>query len=383
MTRDPQLGERIVWRGKPQIVETPMLFRAASAVWFLTSATATCFALVSAWGLGASPTPLVLFAAWTATLGLACLHGPRLWLEKVEYIITEGHVIWRRGPFRRVINRRSISYARIFWSTTNPNVGDIELVRAVPTGALKRRLLLRFQGLAAPDKVWALVRGIGCRSQSNAGVRCVSQRLDEGERVLWSSTPTVNWRRFIPHGRRNWRTVALALFLVVTTVYVVTRMRANLVVLIDAGLGQQHPGALVALIFGESLAALLLLSVAGYLIYHALVLPARQLQHTSYLITNRRVLIQRDHEELHLDRSQIVDVIDIPGARGHKDVFLVLDGPRARALELSGAFGETDRDSHLKPILEGLCDSESVCRILLSTPPSVPPPPSSATLGAL
>jgi hypothetical protein len=97
-----------------------------------------------------------------------------------------------------------------------------------------------------------------------------------------------------------------------------------------------------------------------------LVLPARQLLKTSYLITNRRVLIQRENEELHLDRAQIVDVIDLPGARGLTDVFLVLDGPRARAVELSGAFGETERDSRLRPILEAVADWDSVGRILMA-----------------
>jgi len=55
-------------------------------------------------------------------------------------------------------------------------------------------------------------------------------------------------------------------------------------------------------------------------------------------VTDSRVLISRRNEELSLDRSRIAYVIDAP-ANGLHDVFLVLDGPQARALAPSGAFG--------------------------------------------
>ncbi len=174
MAKDPQLGETIIWRGKPQVVTTPPLFKALAMLWFLVSASATCFAIVTSWGLHTSPLALLIFALWTATLGLACMQGPKMWMERVEYIITEGHVIWRRGPLRRVISRSSINYARIFWHPDNPSVGDVELVRAVPVGALRRRLLLRLQGLAAPDRVWSLIRGADSHTEgSNSALRSV------------------------------------------------------------------------------------------------------------------------------------------------------------------------------------------------------------------
>lgn len=372
MARDPLLGEEIIWQGRPQVVETPAAYRAAAAVWFVLSAISTCFGFAVALALNVSPLGQLMFAAWTASLGLACLHGPRIWFSRLEYIITEGHVIWRRGPFRRVINRGTISYARIFWNPANPHVGDIELVRAVPTGALRRRLLLRFRGLAAPDKVWALIRGATSQSESNAGGRSLSQRLEQGERVLWSAKPRADLRRFVPQGARRWRTVAIAATLVVGIANLAIRLGANLHVLLDAGL-LEHPGAFVALVTGEILTAGLVLGTATYLFYSAVILPARQLAHTQYLITDRRVLIQRYREELHLDRAQIVDVIEAPAMKGFRDVFLVLDGPQARALELGGAFGESERSAHLKPIFESLMDAETVSRILLEHSPGSPP----------
>lgn len=373
MVRDPLLGEKIIWRGRPQVIDTPKTFRVAALVLFLVCAVSTCFAFVTAWALRMPPTMLLMFAAWTATFGLAALHGPKIWYAKVEYMITDGHVVWRRGPFRRAIARRSISYARIFWHPDNPNVGDVELVRAVPTGALRRRLLLRLTGLAAPDKVWSLIRGTRSKSESNAGVRCVSQRLEDGERVLWSGRPQTTWHRWLPHGRRAWQTFALALALVLSVLHVGLRMIDNWRELLTAGLAE-HPGALVALALGQAVAVAILLGVTALLAYSSVIQPGIQLSKTRYLITNRRVLIQRKNEELHLDRDQIVDVIDIPDLRGLHNVFLVLDGPRARALELSGAFGETERDSHLRPIFQGVDDWESVSTLLLRTPPSAPPP---------
>jgi hypothetical protein len=373
LARDPILNENILWRGRPHVVEAPALFRTGAVVLFLTAAASTSFAFVAAWGAQASPAPLLLFAVWVTSLGFACLHLPRIWYSKLEYIITDHHVVSKRGPFRRVIPRKSISYARIFWLPGDPNVGDIELVRAVPTGAMRRRLLIRLIGLAAPDKVWALIRGVDSKSESNAGDRCVSQRLEEGERVLWSASPRTSWRRFLPHGRAAWQNFALGATLVVTVAHMALRLVDNWHLLLDAGLADQM-GTLVALAAGQAISVVLLVSVTGFLLHRSVVQPGRQLSKTRYLITNRRVLIQREHEELHLDRDQIVDVIDIQGLRGLHNVFLVLDGPRARALELSGAFGESERDSNLRPILEGVEDWESVSTLLLRTQPSLPPP---------
>jgi hypothetical protein len=46
----------------------------------------------------------------------------------------------------------------------------------------------------------------------------------------------------------------------------------------------------------------------------------------------------------------------------------VLDGPRARALAASGAFGELERGPNLRPVFESVADAESVTRILQSQP---------------
>src|SRR6185295_9634686 len=138
-----------------------------------------------------------------------------------------------------------------------------------------------------------------------------------------------------------------------------------------AGLSSRSP-AFIALVTAVTLTAVLLACVAVGLGYVALVRPARLIRQTRYLITNRRVLIQRGNEELCLDRKRIVDVIDSPGHQGLHDIFLVLDGPKARAVAAGGAFGERDVEDGLIPVLHAVADPEEVGQILRM--PSEPPP---------
>ncbi len=368
MPRDELLDEELIWQGRPARTDAPTVLRAARAATFLVTATCVSFAIVTGLGLGLTPLPLLGCALWTATLGLFAKPAYDWWLSAVSYELTEHHVIWRRGKLTRIIAREQISYARIFWNPYDRHVGDIELVRAVPAGVLRRRLLIRLRGVAAPDRVWAMIRGVDTRSDSNAGTRAVSQRLDEGERVLWSARPLASWRHFLPHGTRRYRLLALALTLTLTCVQLTLALKGNLQVLIEAGVLQQ-PVVFAALVFGEMAMMTLLTGVTLLTWYAALIGPGRQLENTFYLITNRRVLIARGAEELHLDRSRIIDVIDAPTMSGLRDVFLVLDGPQARAVEVGGAFQETDRDPQLKPVFSWVADAESVSRLLLEAEP--------------
>ena len=87
------------------------------------------------------------------------------------------------------------------------------------------------------------------------------------------------------------------------------------------------------------------------------------------------MLIQRGDEELQFDRSRVVDVIDAPAHGGLRDVFLVLDGPRARSFAASGAFGEAAPSSSLMmpaglvPVLHRIADVELIHAILRSAEP--------------
>ena len=62
-------------------------------------------------------------------------------------------------------------------------------MRAVPTGALRRTLTLTLHDVEAPDRLWAIIRGVEPSAPLGSGERPLAQRLDEGERVLWSGAP--------------------------------------------------------------------------------------------------------------------------------------------------------------------------------------------------
>ena len=364
MARDSLFGERIVWTGHPTRLSSPPMLRAAALVLFILAAVSTSYALVLALALGASPAATLLFAMWCTSLGFACLQLPRIWLAKVRYVVTEQHVIWQRGPFRRSIERRAISFARVFWSKQAPGIGDIDLVRAVPTGALRRRLMLRLSGVSAPDRVWAIIRGEEDVAPIGHGDRPLAQRLDAGERVLWSAQPRRRTlRAYMPQGRREWALIAIALFLLAVLARMLVRAIPVLRRLVEAGLPVRS-FAFAALVFGIASSLGVVLAVAIYLLYDTVVRPGLLVSKTRYLITDKRVLIQREREELSLDRKRIVDVIDAPAGDGLSHVFIVMDGPRARALAASGAFGELERGPNLRPVLESLEDAEGASRIL-------------------
>jgi hypothetical protein len=122
------------------------------------------------------------------------------------------------------------------------------------------------------------------------------------------------------------------------------------------------PTSAVCFVGGASLGLLLLLAVACLVAYAAFLRPLRLARQTRYFVTDKRVLIRRGDEELSLDRSRIVYVIDAPSKRLH-DVFLVLDGPQARALAPSGAFGEEGSGS-LRPVFASIDDADTVSQIL-------------------
>lgn len=373
MARDPLFGERIVWTASPNVLAPPPLARAVSLLFFVLSAISLCFATVIGLALRVPPTGPMLFAMWCASLGVAARELPRLWLRKARYVVTEQHVITYFGPFRRSIDRKAISFARIFWNDTDRNAGDLELVRAVPTGALRRRLMLKLYGVRAPDRVWAIVRGAESIAPSGQhGERPLAQRLDHGERVIWSARRHPQLKAYLPKGQREWGLLCIGGFLFLGADRMVEHGIPALQRVAHGGLPvRSFPFA--ALAFGLSLAVLMVFAIGCYAIYDAVIRQAYAAKHTRYLITDKRVLIQRGSEELHVDRDIIVDVIDAPVGDGLHDIFFVLDGPRARALAMSGAFGELGRSPHLRPVFEAVDDVEGATRVLGGKPtPDLP-----------
>jgi hypothetical protein len=363
MARDSLFGESIVWTGKPAVLRTPPVYRALAAAAASLSLVTLLFALVVALALHVNVGGMIIFAAWCALVATGAWRLPLVWQSRVEYIVTDKHVIWRRGPLRRTIDRNAISYARIHWIA--PNVGDLVLVRAVPTGALRRTLTLVLQGVEAPDRLWAVVRGVEPTLPLGDGDRPLAQRLDEGERVLWSAIPAqASWTT-----RRVMTTlVSAALFGASASMisHAVPPLRKVL------GLHALGPALSTMLVAGVAIATLVVVIAATGIAHWAVVRPMRLTRQTRYFITNRRVLIRRGHDELHLDRSRIAYVIEAPLGRSHANLFLVLDGPQARALAASGAFGERGDSDALVPVFAAIDDAETASEILRNPRSSQP-----------
>jgi hypothetical protein len=371
VVRDSLYGERIVWQGRCRAVTVPFTQKVVAGVAAVVSAVTLSYAVVVASSLRAPVGGMVLLAGWCATLALAAWRGTLWWRSQLEYLVTERHVIWRRGPLRRSIEIGQISYALVRWSARDPSVGDLVIVRAVPTGALRRTLSLTLHDVEGPDRLWALIRGVEPSAPLGSGERPLAQRLDPGERVLWSAAPMASaWTA------RRAATAAvggvLALLFVRSLVQAVPTLSRVL------RLHQLSPVLAAVLVAGMAMGMLLLLAVAVGVAYAAVLRPARLARATRYFVTNARVLIRRDNEELSLDRSRIAYVIDAPwkpartpetseGATAPKtlhDVFLVLDGPQARALAPSGAFGTEDKDDKLRPVFSAIADADTVGEIL-------------------
>ena len=356
MARDTLFGERIVWQGRSAAWTVPFVQKVTSVVAGVVSLVTLCYAVVVAKSLGVPVGAMILFAGWCATLSLAAWRLPIWWRSQVEYLVTERHVIWRRGPIRRTIEIDQVSYALIRWNPRHVSLGDLVIVRAVPTGALRRTLSLTLSDVEGPDRLWAVIRGVQPGAPLGSGDRPLAQRLDPGERVLWSASPLAS----------AWTTRRAATALA-GTVLAATFVRSLAESVPTLGrvlrLHALTPLLACVLVGGAALGMLLLLAFAIGVAYAAFVRPARLARATRYFVTTARVLIRRGNEELSLDRSRIAYVIDAPWKKLH-DVFLVLDGPQARALAPSGAFGGEDRDDALRPVFAAIADADAVGRIL-------------------
>lgn len=355
MACDSLFRERIVWQGRCSTVSVPLTQKAMAAAAAVVSTVTLCYAIVVAKSLYVPVGGMILFAAWCASLALGAWRVPVWWRQQVEYIVTEHHVIWRRGRLRRSIERKQISYALVRWK--GGDLGDLVLVRAVPTGALKRTLSLTLHDVAAPDRLWALIRGVEPSAPLGTGERPLAQRLDPGERVLWSGAPLAS-----PWTTRRIATALVGGLLLFTFVRSVALEVSTLVRVMR--LHALTPTLAVVLVFAVALGMSMLLAIAAGVAYAAVLRPARLTRKTRYFVTDARVLIRRGEEELSLDRSHIAYVIDAPSRKLH-DVFMVLDGPHARAMAPSGAFGSEDSSvDGLRPVFTAINDADTVGQIL-------------------
>jgi hypothetical protein len=354
-------SEQVLWQGVPvRDVERDFPWRVGP---LLVSAVATIAALFSGLLAVANLPGVKQMALVTIYLGVvaaALWLAPRFLHDECEYLITDRRVLWRRGRVQRWIDRQGLSYARVLWNHTALGVGHLELVRATPFGPLSRKQRLVLHNLQAPDRVLAIIRGVESVAQHGHPDLPLTDRLDEGETVLWGGGPQgylLGWRDLL--------IALLGFVLLALALRYGARALEVMVYLERTGLAVRSWTWLL-LFLANALSWSVICGVGVWLVWRGLIFARAMSCDTEYVVTSRRVLIRRGRTELSLDRKEIVDVAVVPVGLGCRNLFLILDAPGSRALSDSGALMPLSPARDLvPPVLYELRDAERVCELLL------------------
>jgi hypothetical protein len=319
-----------------------------------------------------SEIPAVRSTAFTAfyllVTGVAIRLMPQYLLDPCEYMLTDRHVIWKRGSLRRTIERDAITYARIHWHRSVPGVGHLELVRAVPFGPLARRQRLWLHDVVAPDVLFARIRSAHPNAFAGYGDVRITDRLDRGERVLWGASPSG-----LKLGSAEALTAALGTLVLGAGVAYAYRTGGVLIELEHLGLPVQS-GTWLMLFSAIAISGAIIFSVGVTLVWNGIWGALADGASTEYVLTNERLIIRRGRTELSVDRRRIVDMAELPSTRGSRNVHLILDAPDARALEDSGALGLlAPPRATVPPVLYELLEPELLRELLLRKRDSQPP----------
>lgn len=364
-------SERVLWHGTPTAgVPRARRWTFGPALLFALSLVFALFSALIAVGDLAGTQQTASLSAILLLFGVSVLIAPRYLHDSCEYLVTDRRIIFRRGRFKRYMDRAGITFGRIRWHRSVAGVGHLELVRAVPFGPLARRQRILLADVREPDRVFAIIRGV--EPGPNAGDNHVDliERLDPEEEVLWGGHPEgllLGWREVL---------TALAGVLVVGVGFWYGYNTAGILLgLEDIGLTVRS-WTWVLFFLSVAITWAVITTIGAGLIWYGL-LRARHLGlETEYVLTNRRLLIRRGPTELSVDRRRIVDVADTKAARGLHHLFLVLDAPESRALADSGALQKLApaRES-VPPVLFELRDVESLKSLILDrrSDPSKPP----------
>jgi hypothetical protein len=312
--------------------------------------------------------PMAFTAFYLLLTAVSARLLPRYLLDPCEYMVTDRHVIWRRGQLRRTMDRRGITYARIHWHRSVPGVGHLELVRAVPFGPLSRKQRLLLHDVQAPDVLFALIREAEPMEFAGYADVKLTDRLDRGEVVLWGASPA-GWRL----GRSEIVTALVGLLVLFGTAVYAYRTGAVLVGLEQVGLPVRS-WTWVLLFSVIVISGSIMLSVGAALLWHGLWGARADGSRTEYVLTDSRLLIRRGLTELSVDRRRIVDIAELPSTSGCCNLHLILDAPDARALDASGALGLLPPPrGAVPPVLYEITEQELLRELLLARRRSEPP----------
>jgi hypothetical protein len=358
-------SEQMLWRGGPKLgIPREPIWVILPALSFTFSLVAGLFAgLVFVAGIPAVRS-IAFLAFYLFMTGVSLLLVPRHLLDACEYAVTDRHVIWKRGQQRKIIERRGITYGRIHWHRSVPGVGNLELVRATPFGPFSRRQRVMLHHVEAPDRLFALIRGVAPGEFAGYGDVSLTDRLDVGERVLWGASP-LGFRL----GRSELLTAGVGALVLLAGFAYAHRIALVLLTLERSGLPVRSLTWLM-LFSATLISSAVIVTIGAALLWNGLWGAREAGSRTEYILTGSRVLIRRGATELSVDRRRIVDVAEQPSTGDLGNLYLILDGPRANALDDSGALGLLSPPrSAVLPVLYEVRDREQFRRLLFSDPP--------------
>ena len=134
------------------------------------------------------------------------------------------------------------------------------------------------------------------------------------------------------------------------------------------GLGLQVRSLEWGMLFSAVLISWICLQTFGVAMLYYGIWRARRLgEDTEYLLTDSRLLIRRGPVELSIDRAHIVEVAEQRAPRGLVHLYIVLDGPGAHALAVSGAMGPiTPARDAVPPVLFDVRKTSGAAEALLA-----------------
>lgn len=364
----------MLWRGGPVLgISRGLRWRVPPILFGVLAADSALFAgLLYAADIPAIRSTLSMVAYLSLT-AIAFYVAPYFVLDRCEYLVTDRRVLWRRGRFRKTMDRHAVTLARIAWHPGAPGVGNLELERAVPFGPFQRTQRLVLHDVKAPDALFAILRDVAPSERAGDTDVKLADRLDPDESLLWGGAP-----EHVAPDWREWSTAVGGVALIAFAALYEWRMASQL--LSFEMLGMQVRSWTWVFFFASTFVAFgTIFAVGSYLFWYGLFRSRAMVLDTEYLLTERRLLIRRGRTELSVDRRRIVDVAQEPRANGLYTMFLILDGPDGRALGDSGALGTvTPAKDSVPPILFEVRDPERVRRLILGeriSRPSSPPTP--------
>jgi hypothetical protein len=355
-------SEQLLWHGGPKLhIPRAFPWLIVPALFFAFAVVAALFAcLLAVIGIAAVRSTAFL-AFYLFMTGASMLLLPHLLLDGCAYAVTDRHVIWKRGELRRAIERRAITYGRIHWHRSVPGVGSLELVRAAPFGPFSRKQRVMLHDVEAPDRLFALIRGATPGEFAGYCDVPITDRLDEGERVLWGSAPAG-----LRLGRSELLTAAMGVGVLAIGFAYCHRIASIVISFEHSGLPVRSATWLL-LSLATLISATVILSTGAVLLWKGLWGARAAGSRTEYILTESRVLIRRADTELSVDRSRIVDVAEQSNGSELSDLYLILDGPRANALDVSGALGLfTPPRASVPPVLYEVRDRELFRKMLFA-----------------